>query len=177
VLLDLIDLLLRAAHPDESARLRLAIPLLQILRAHDGRLEPDQARFARNLSGELHVDLNWPDRAESDTDDSLSGIPPTRMLLYSLDEAVLKQARDELRKNVPQVDVRLNHEKVGSPSLKKQAHNVDIIVLVTRCAKHAATGFIRQNKSDGCLIVEADGSRAPSVVRAATKALQDLANA
>ena len=80
------------------------------------------------------------------------------MLLYSLDEAVLKQARDELRKNVPQVDVRLNHEKDGSPSLKKQARNVDIIVLVTRCAKHAATGFIRQHASDGCLIVEADGS-------------------
>lgn len=177
VLLDLIDLLLRAAHPDESARLRLAIPLLQVLRAHDGRLELDQARFARELSGELQVDLDWPDRGERDADDSLSDIPPTRMLLYSLDEAVLKQARDELKKNAPQVDVRLSHEKDGSPSLKKQARNVDIIVLVTRCAKHAATGFIRHHASDGCLIVEADGSRAPSVVRAATQALQARASA
>lgn len=177
VLLDLIDLLVRAAHPDESARLRLAMPLLQVLRAHDGRLELDQARFARELSGELQVDLDWPDRGERNADDSLSDIPPTRMLLYSLDEAVLRQARDELKKNAPQVDVRLNHEKDGSPSLKKQARNVDIIVLVTRCAKHAATGFIRHHASDGCLIVEADGSRAPSVVRAATQALQARASA
>lgn len=172
VILDLIDLLLRAAPPDESARLRLAMPLLQVLRANDGRLEPDQAQFARELSEELHVTLEWPDRGEKDAGDSLSDIPPTRMLLYSLDEAVLKQARDKLKKNAPHVDVRLNHEKDGSPSLRKQARNVDIVVLVTRCAKHAATGFIRQHASDGCLIVEADGSRAPSVVRAAAKALR-----
>jgi hypothetical protein len=177
VLLDLIDLLLRAAHPDENARLRLALPLLQILRDHDTRMEPDQAQFARELSAELDVTLDWPDRGDRDAGESLVDIPPTRMLLYSLDEAVLKQAKEVLRKNAPQVDVRLNHEKDGSPSLKKQARNVDIIVLVTRCAKHAATGFIRQQAADDCLIVEADGSRAPSVVRAAAKALWTRATA
>jgi hypothetical protein len=177
VLLDLIDLLLRAAHPDEDARLRLAVPLLQELRTHYSRLESDQALFARELSRELVVAMDWPARGDREAGEALADIPATRMLLYSLDEAVLKQARDVLRKSAPQVDVRLNHEKDGSPSLKQQARNVDIIVLVTRCAKHAATGFIRQHAADDCLIVEADGSRAPSLVRAAVNALLTRAGA
>ena len=57
VVLDLIDLLVRAACPDEDARLRLALALLRPLRDQDGRLEPEQARFARQLSGELQVGL------------------------------------------------------------------------------------------------------------------------
>ena len=75
MVLDLIDLLVRAACPDEDARLRLALALLRPLRDQDGRLEPEQARFARQLSGELQVGLEWPARDEAGQDNVAAGYP------------------------------------------------------------------------------------------------------
>jgi hypothetical protein len=59
VALDLADLPARAACPDHEARLRLALALLQPLHAHQGRLDPSEAMFARQLSGELATGLEW----------------------------------------------------------------------------------------------------------------------
>ena len=47
VVLDLADLLARAACPDDEARLRLVISLLRPLADHQLRLDPDQASLGR----------------------------------------------------------------------------------------------------------------------------------
>lgn len=172
VVLDLVDLLVRAACPDEDARLRLALALLRPLRDQDGRLEPEQARFARQLSGELQVGLEWPARDEASQEDSLPDIPATQILLYSLDERVLERTKTLLGEMVPNADVRLSHDKVGSQSLKQQARGAEVIVMATRCAKHAATGFIRQHASDASVVTEADGSGSASLLRATILALR-----
>ena len=172
VVLDLVDLLVRAACPDKDARLRLALALLRPLRDQDGRLEPEQARFVRQLSSELQVGLEWPARDEASQEDSLPDIPATQILLYSLDERVLERTKALLGEIAPNADVRLSHEKVGSQSLKKQARGAEVIVMATRCAKHAATGFIRQHASGTSLITEADGSGSASLLRAAIVALR-----
>lgn len=172
VVLDLVDLLVRAACPDEDARLRLALALLRPLRDQDGRLEPEQARFARQLSGELQVGLEWPDRDETSRDNLLPDIPMTQVLLYSLDERVLERTKTLLGEIAPNADVRLSHEKVGSQSLKQQARGAEVIVMATRCAKHAATGFIRQHASSTSVVREADGSGSASLLRAAIAALR-----
>jgi hypothetical protein len=172
VVLDLVDLLVRAACPDEDARLRLALALLRPLRDQDGRLEPEQARFARQLSDELQVGLEWPARDEASQDHALPDIPATQILLYSLDERVLERTKALLSEIAPNADVRLSHEKVGSQSLKQQARGAGVIVMATRCAKHAATGFIRQHASGASVIMEADGSGSASLLRAAIAALR-----
>lgn len=175
VVLDLVDLLVRAACPDAGARLQLALALLRPLRDQDGRLEPEQAQFARQLSRELRVGLEWPTREYAGPDESLPEIPLAQVLLYSLDEGVLDRTKALLASSVPSADVRLAHDKVGSPTLRELARHADVIVLATRCAKHAATGFIRQHAARTSVIAEADGSGSASLLRAATTALRSYA--
>ena len=98
-----------------------------------------------------------------------------QMLLYSLDERVLERTKLLLGDIVPNADVRLSHDKVGSPILRQQARGADVIVLATRCAKHAATGFIRKHASSAALVIEADGSGSASLLRAAVEALRGRA--
>ena len=94
------------------------------------------------------------------------------MLLYSLDEGVLERTKTLLGEIAPNADVRLSHDKVGSQSLKQQARGAEVIVMATRCAKHAATGFIRQHASGTSVVAEADGSGSASLLRAAIAALR-----
>ena len=174
VVLDLADLLARAASPDDEARLRLAMALLRPLRDHYARLEPDQARFARQLSGELGTGLEWPAADQADQADAgqpLADLPPMKVLLYSLDEGVLERTAVVLEGIAPGADVKLSHDHVGTSRLRQQSRNADVIVMATRCATHAATGFIRANAATTTLVTEADGSGSASLLRAAIAAL------
>ena len=51
------------------------------------RLEPDQARFAAQLSDELGTGLEWPQHGSAGPD----RVPSLKVLLYSLDEGVLER--------------------------------------------------------------------------------------
>jgi hypothetical protein len=173
VALDLADLLVRAACPDHEARLRLALTLLTPLNAHRHRLDTDVAAFARRLSRELQTGLDWPDEpGHTRAVDTLAGIGPLKVLLYSLDLAVLERTGQALRELAPQVSVQVRHDRVGSPQLRQHARHADIIVLATRCATHAATGFIRASASSHATVREADGSGSASLLRAAVSSLQ-----
>jgi hypothetical protein len=173
VVLDLADLLARAASPDNEARLQLAVALLRPLRDHHARLEPDQVRFARQLSEELGVDLEWPQADQAAAADSpLPDLPPLKVLLYSLDEGVLERTAAVLGALAPGATVKLNHDHVGTPRLRQHSRGADVIVMATRCATHAATGFIRANAATTALVTEADGSGSASLLRAAIAALQ-----
>ena len=166
VVLDLADLLARAACPDEEARLRLAMALLRPLRDHLARLEPDQARFAGQLSGELGTGLEWPEAEQTDPGRALIDVPSLNVLLYSLDEGVLTRTAALLGTLVPGAEVKLSHDHVGTPRLRQHSRGADLIVLATRCAKHAATGFIRSHAHSSAQVVEADGSGSASMLRA-----------
>lgn len=168
VALDLADLLVRSACPDHEARLRLALALLAPLRTHSHRLDADQAVFARQLSAELQTGLEWHEQPEdTDTSDSLSELPPLRVLLYSLDTGALGRTSETLGRIVPRATVHISHDRVASNQLKQHAKHADLIVLATRCATHAATGFIRSSASDRAVVREADGSGSASLIRAA----------
>jgi hypothetical protein len=172
VVLDLVDLLASAACPDEEARLRLVIALLRPLHDHSARLESDQARFASQLGYELGTGLEWPTVDDLDQDQALTELSSSKVLLYSLDEGVLKRTETVLGTLVPGIDVKLSHDHVGSARLRSVVRGVDVIVMATRCATHAATGFIRANASAGALVTEADGSGSASLLRAGIAALR-----
>jgi hypothetical protein len=166
VVLDLADLLARAACPDEEARLRLAMALLRPLHDHRTRLEPDQAGFAAQLSGELGTGLEWPEADQAGPGHALTDVVSLNVLLYSLDEGVLARTAALLETLVPGAEVKLSHDHVGTPRLRQHARGADLIVLATRCAKHAATGFIRSHGRPSAQVIEADGSGSASMLRA-----------
>jgi hypothetical protein len=177
VVLDFVDLLARTASPDHEARLRLALSLLRPLHDHHSRLEPDEARFAAQLSEELSTGLEWPPPDLAVPGNRLADLPSLKVLLYSLDEGVLARANSVLSAIAPSVSVKLNHDHVGTSRLKQHSRSADVIVMATRCATHAATGFIRANAASTALIGEADGSGSASLIRAAVAGLQAAAKA
>lgn len=166
--LDFADLLARSASPDHEAQLRLALALLRPLHDHATRLKHDQAQLAAQLSAELNTGLEWPQPDPAD----MPTLATLKVLLYSLDEAVLDRASAMLRAIAPGVTIHLSHDHVGSPRLKQHSRNADVIVMATRCATHAATGFIRANAASTALVTEADGSGSASLLSAAVTALE-----
>jgi hypothetical protein len=175
VALDFADRLVLAACPDDSARMNLAVALLDPLNSRQGRLEDADLDFARQLSGELGIPLEWriPDE-QPEEGPSFADLPSMNVLLYSLDTAVLDRTSAELQRLIPSAKIAISHDKVGTDALKRKSHNADVVVLATRCAKHAATGFITENAKDA-VITYADGSGSASLLRAATDGLSRAA--
>lgn len=171
VVLDLADLLARAASPDPEARLRIVLALLRPLVDHHLRLDPDQDSLARQLARELETGLQWPEGDEPSSA-PLVRMPPLNLLLYSLDEGVLQRVSAVLGGIAPSLKIKLSHDHVGSPRLRQLSRQADVIVLATRCATHAATGFIRANAAHSAYLTEADGSGSASLLRAAVAGVE-----
>lgn len=176
IALDFVDRLFLVACPDVDARSKLAYNLLEPLWRHQGRLNEADLAFAKRLSRELGVDFAWQDRADSDDERelSLSDLPPMKVLLYSLDDAVLKRCAEEIEQLAPAVDAARASDYVGSAQLRQKARSADLVVIATRCAKHAATGFITQHTRTEH-IHYADGSGSASMLRAAVAGLRSAA--
>jgi hypothetical protein len=142
------------------------------LRDHLARLEPDQARFAGQLSRELGTGLEWPEAEQAELGSALIDLPSLKVLLYSLDEGVLMRTAALLETLAPGSEVKLSHDHVGTPRLRQHSRGADLIVLATRCAKHAATGFIRSHARSWTQVIEADGSGSASMLRAVMAGLR-----
>lgn len=169
--LDFADRLVLAACPDESARMNLALALLEPLHRRQGRLEGSDLTFASQLSQELDIPLEWHVPADQSEEGMPFGaIPEMTVLLYSLDQAVLDRTAAKLKAIAPALKVAISHDKVATDSLKQKARTADVVTLATRCAKHAATGFITENARSG-VITYADGSGSASLLRAAVSGL------
>ncbi|WP_329346211.1 protein DpdD [Streptomyces microflavus] len=175
--LDFVDRLFLAACPDRDARENLCLTLLGPLAAHQSRLSESELAFARRLTQELGIDgFDWATpAAQGDQEDTLAALPPSTLLLYSLDEAVLGRCQEELKQIAPTVKVTTAYDHVGTPQLRQKARSADVVVLATRCAKHAATGFITQHAGD-VPIAYADGSGSASLLRAAVDGLRATAS-
>ncbi|NXY93902.1 hypothetical protein HYE82_05740 [Streptomyces sp. BR123] len=177
IALDFVDRLFLAACPNTEARSNLAYALLEPLWLHQQRLERADWAFAQRLSRELDIAFEWePPAGDGDQGESPSEIPPLTLLLYSLDEAVLARCREEVGRLAPAVKVTTASDHVGTPQLRQKARTADVIVLATRCAKHAATGFIDQHAVTEH-IGYANGSGSASLLRAAVDKLRAAAAA
>jgi hypothetical protein len=143
--LDMVDDVAHAPVSDADARLRFAAATLEPLARHRRRLAPDLRWLATQLSVDLSVPLDWhvPEPV-SDAAELLSPLQ-AKVLIYSLDDGVLQRTADRLLQLFPQVTVHQASDHVGTPQLRAHARNADVIALATRCATHAATGFIRDH--------------------------------
>lgn len=172
--LDFVDRLFLAACPDTDARERLSVDLLAPLSVHRHRLAAADLTFAQRLTHELGLEgLDWAVPAEEGVqDDPLASMPSSTLLLYSLDEAVLTRCQEELQKIAPAVKVTTAYDHVGTPQLREKARRAEVVVLATRCAKHAATGFITRHAGNDVPIEYANGSGSASLLRAAERGLR-----
>ncbi len=163
--LDIVDSLVLSACPDEAARQQLGYRLLTPLSRHAERLDVADLSFARVLDGELGLGLSW----QTEQDDELAQSEAwqsadVNLLLYSLDEKVLKRVTEQLNSVAPNVRVTASSDHVGSPRLRQWVQSADLVVLITRCAKHAATGFISAHTNSE-KIAYVDGSGSASLLR------------
>jgi hypothetical protein len=170
--LDMLDDLARMPVADEAPRLRFALAALGPLSRQRRRLQQDQLWLAKQLDGELGVDLEWhlPDPDAGDSSRPTLPTTAARVLIYSLDEGVLQRTAGHLAELYPDAKVYTSAERVGTTRLREHARNADVVALATRCAKHAATGFIRSH-AVGATVVEADGAGSASLTRAVALAL------
>lgn len=173
IVLDFADRLVLAPCPDVPARTMTGIAFLDPLRRHHSRLDPEEFNLARQLCEELELSIDWPEPTDEEREFTLSEVRSLSVLLYSLDQAVLARVSDQLTKQAKNLKISTSYDKVGSNSLKQKSRNADVIVLATRCAKHAATGFITENKNPLTRMEYADGSGSASLLRAAVRGIRD----
>lgn len=176
--LDMVDEVAHAPVSDADARLRFALAALEPLSRHRRRLSRDLRWLGSQLSAELSGPTAW-DVAVSTAEGDQDLQPPigAKVLIYSLDDGVLQRTSDRLAQLFPMLVVHHANDRVGSPQLRAHARSADVIALATRCAKHAATGFIRNHASKAALIVEADGAGSASLIRAVGRGLTELGQA
>lgn len=98
------------------------------------------------------LDLDLPDVFRTQVPDEVDELKAYAHLrgktvaLYSLMESASSRAAQLLRQLVPDLDIRLFADKVGSNPLAYASENADLFVVVTAAAKHAATEFISAHR-------------------------------
>ncbi|WP_020388787.1 hypothetical protein [Kribbella catacumbae] len=165
--LDIADAV--ACGPHGEQRDSFVSALLGPLNAQKSRLSATLRGLAAAIADELSLGLDWT-VADAHGElqavaDSAAHLDP-RVLIYSLDPGTLVRAKAAINRHWPKAFVETSSNKVGSPDLRQHARNADVIVLATRRATHAATGFITINASPTALIGYADGSGSASMLRA-----------
>ena len=93
------------------------------------------------------------------------------LIVITLGDAFVLNRR--VRQQWPNMRVEVSSDKDGNPALKQHARNADLIILATRRATHAATGFITDN-AQGALFRYPSGSGSASMVRAVESGLAGL---
>ena len=176
--LDLVDVLARAGYSDAEARMRFVTMSLEPLHRGRWRLGADSIWLAGQIAVEVGLDWDWtvPGTESSSNIAEHDSYEDLTLLIYSLDPGALQRSVDGLAKLAPGLKIHKSSHKAGTDQLRDQTRSADAIALATRCAKHAATGFIRQHAREGAAIREADGAGSATLLRAAFAALGDVTN-
>lgn len=158
-----------ACGPSGTQRDSFVSALLGPLNAQKSRLSATMRGLAALVSEDLNLALDWSlvvtDGGLRAAKDATADVAP-RILIYSLDTGTLARTKAAISQQWPKAVVEASSDKVGNSGLKRHARNSDVIVLATRRASHAATGFITMNARTSALIGYADGSGSASMLRA-----------
>ncbi|SAK87893.1 hypothetical protein AWB82_06075 [Caballeronia glebae] len=149
-LLDILEEAFLNQAPSPQARENFSVSVQSRLAPLRHRLTPGQ-KISLHALGSV---LEW-----TPTDGEHPGAPPdasekmqslaaalhSRTIgIYSLTESAARQAAQVLKQLDSSIKVLLSHDAVGTPTLKTMALGVDLMIVATASAKHAATGFIQQ---------------------------------
>ncbi|MCB9759489.1 MAG: hypothetical protein H6739_06585 [Alphaproteobacteria bacterium] len=173
--LDLLETLITLAPGASAQNTRVAVLVQTSLHTWTERLRPTQILLFNQLCRECGADTAIPlptvdEASDLDFADFLKG---KTVAIYSLEEAAMARVKLALEEVTDRVRVLLFHDKVGgSPALKSAARDADVFLIVTGAAKHAATGFIEDNRPKESLTVHSRAKGSSSMMRA----LEQVAN-
>lgn len=163
-----------ACGPLSGARDSFVSAMLGPLNAQRSRLSATLRGLAAIVADDLDLGLDWrvedTDGALHDAAQAAAKLEP-RILVYSLDTGTLARAKDATARQWPKASLVVSSDKVGNAALKQHVRSADVVVLATRRATHAATGFIVSNAGASTLIAYADGSGSASMLRAIESAI------
>lgn len=171
--LDIADVVTSGPIGESEARTSFVAALVLPLHHLQRKLSPALRRLASLVTEDVGLDLAWDDEKLSEAGESGIEALSAQVLIYSLDVGCLARVEKAAELQWPSVKIRASFDKVGNPALRQHARNADLVVIATRRAAHAATGFITEN-ADKALIRYADGSGSASMMRAVESGLIEI---
>lgn len=169
---DIVDAVALGPASDVAARDGFVAALLGPLHQQRRRLSGGLRRLADLVTTDIGLDFDWSVPEEDHAPVTADG-PAPRILLYSLDEGTLARVRKAIALQWPRAAVSTSADKDGSPALRQHARNAELVVMATRRAAHAATGFITAN-AQSALIQYPDGAGSASMLRAVEAGISRL---
>lgn len=171
-MLDMLEETLLNPCADEEARRSFWYAACTRLMKMKAFFSPGQKMVFGKLSAELgwkpsqetaeRIDLDSVERQRQQLQSALDG---SYVAIYTLTESAGRQASALLKELSPSVRVEISHDNAASIALKSMAHQANIFVMVAASAKHAASGYIQQERQ-GKPILYANGRGCSSIIRA-----------
>jgi len=170
-LLDVIEETIQNSAPSQTSRQAFWQESYSILHPLRDRLQIGQRLSISHLGRMLGWESEQVDAfAVADEDDRshilAKALEEKSIAIYSLTESATRQAVEALRSICPKVSISTSNASGGTPALKSLAQNADVFVVATASAKHAATGFIQQERPSSKPTLFAAGRGFSSIVRA-----------
>lgn len=169
--LDLLEALLTLSPPDPPTTQSVATRLHDWIRAWGDRIPLRPRRLFNALSEEFGLGLAVPVPGPAAGEPAKRGLPELlarrTVALYSLNEGALERVRCTLEQECASVRVLTFHDKAGgSPALQEAARSSELFVIVTAAAKHAASGFIEDNRPKNLATLRHHAQGSASLIRA-----------
>ena len=157
--LDFLDFLITGPNLNENARAQFFESIRNFLISNARRVSSDQKAVFSLLCRDLdrQADYNAIPWLEDSDPDSAADVSAEELIaerlkgrfvgIYTLNESAAVRAAGLIKENYENVKVRLSHDHGGSDKLKVMARDSDYLIVVTQSATHAATNFIKDERS------------------------------
>ncbi len=162
LLLDQMDVLQCFTSLDPVRRMQLARMVFSKVSGwiQSNRLQPDVEDYARRLALEYGLDSLLPARQPIPLNEDMltvetnwSKLSGKRVAIYTLMEPTGRRVQNLLSDLCPECRVDVNSERDGNKILENLAKTVDVFIVISGCAKHAATESIeRYRPADKCIL-------------------------
>lgn len=170
--LSTLDLLIDTGVHQHANLAPILASIVNASRVWARRVSDDQWSLLKLQAGDLNLSEMVaglrPQKDES-TESTKSEIPGLLsgkdIAIYSLSERIANRAKQLIEGSFESVTIHLLHDKVCTDRIKSLAQNVDIFIVNTWDAKHAATGGIFQNRPKGSITIQPQGKSASAVFR------------
>lgn len=170
-LAQVVDLLLLSGCPDHAERTAVITRAAVIAQSWTDRIDPHDATLLRLLFRAANLEVTLP---VEDAGDGQRPPPPFQTVgIYSLMESAIRVVTAWIEERWPGVSVRSSAAHGSNESLTALAKGVDVMLVQTSHAKHAATGAINVAMQDPHRLILVHGRGATSLMRA----LMDWADA
>jgi hypothetical protein len=165
-LLQVLDLMLLHGAPDPSQQASLVGVVYALLLNWSDRLDPVDRALSAKLIGVALGDAQVLALNVDPADPVASGRVPASVGIYSLMEGASAQAAKWIKETWPGTEVRVSSAHVSTDALSALVRGVDVMLVQTSHAKHAATHAVEAAATDSAKILRVAGRGATSLFRA-----------